>query len=581
MPRNFLRNFQRCALLALVSAVAFACDDAGPEPLAETQPSALALGTQTQPEIPPPAQAEVLPESTAALSETASPPPEAPPWQGPFFVVLETSAGIYEEMSSHRRSKIGYAEEGARIGVYPEPEKRENCREGWFQVVGGGYICGKSGTVNLDDPRVKNAPRQPNIEAVLPFRYARNGRNGTPMYRSVPSPEQIRTYEPDRFKTETKSDKGAPPAPSQASVEPAVQKAREDQLRRINALRDARRAMLGVEAAKKLEAAEALERTNPAPAAGDAGAPTKEWWQNESVELHKIKLDDLNAGGDEVLAKRMVKGFYVAIERQFEWNSRLWYRSTKGGIAPADRFYEVAGSEFHGVVLDASWKLPIGWVFGATKNRTKYEIDLATQRTKPAGSVDRFTAVNLTTEEVEIGKTTYVQAAEGFWMRKRDLRIASVGALPADLAPNERWIDVNLSTQTVLLFEGTQPIYATLMSSGKESTIKEKDHRTPTGEWRIREKHVTATMDGDGSAAGDLPYSIEGVPYVMYFHNSYALHGAFWHQNYGVRMSHGCINLAPLDAKYLFFHTDPPVPPGWSGSWNATNRPGSRVVVHE
>ncbi len=50
-------------------------------------------------------------------------------------------------------------------------------------------------------------------------------------------------------------------------------------------------------------------------------------------------------------------------------------------------------------------------------------------------------------------------------------------------------------------------------------------------------------MDGDGKAASDLPYSIEDVPYVQYFEGSYALHGAFWHNNFGHEMSHGCVNL--------------------------------------
>jgi lipoprotein-anchoring transpeptidase ErfK/SrfK len=88
-------------------------------------------------------------------------------------------------------------------------------------------------------------------------------------------------------------------------------------------------------------------------------------------------------------------------------------------------------------------------------------------------------------------------------------------------------------------------------------------------------------MDGDGTAAGDLPYSIEDVPYVMYFFRSYALHGAFWHRNYGVQMSHGCINLAPLDAKRLFFFTAPHIPANWHGVWSSSAHPGSWVVVHD
>ena len=65
----------------------------------------------------------------------------------------------------------------------------------------------------------------------------------------------------------------------------------------------------------------------------------------------------------------------------------------------------------------------------------------------------------------------------------------------------------------------------------------------------------------------------------MYFEGSYALHGAFWHRNYGVRMSHGCINLAPLDAKYLFFFTGPSVREGWHGAWAGNGQTGSRIVI--
>jgi hypothetical protein len=351
--------------------------------------------------------------------------------------------------------------------------------------------------------------------------------------------------------------------------------------------------MLGEAAAAKLAQAEQLEgapargastsatsSTRSDSAAGaDAGAP-KEWWQKDDVELHRIKLDELNAQGDEVISKRMMKGFYIAVERTFDWDKRRWYRSTKGDIAPADRFAVTQGSDFKGVELDDTWQLPLGWVYGWKDTKPRYVLDEA-GKFKPSGSVKHFEAINLTGEEREVGKTTYVESADGFWVRKRDVRITKPGAVPPDVGVDERWVDVNLSTQTVVLFEGSRAIYATLISSGKEHNVKEKDHRTPSGEFRIREKHITATMDGDGSAAGDLPYSIEAVPYVMYFEGSYAMHGAFWHRNYGVRMSHGCVNLAPLDAKYIFFNTSPGIADGWAGAWATAERPGSRIIVHE
>jgi lipoprotein-anchoring transpeptidase ErfK/SrfK len=88
-------------------------------------------------------------------------------------------------------------------------------------------------------------------------------------------------------------------------------------------------------------------------------------------------------------------------------------------------------------------------------------------------------------------------------------------------------------------------------------------------------------MDGDGPAPGDMPYSIEDVPYVMYFEGSYALHAAFWHSNFGREQSHGCVNLSPLDAKQLFFWTEPKLPQGWHGIIAQKEKPGTRVVVHE
>jgi hypothetical protein len=343
--------------------------------------------------------------------------------------------------------------------------------------------------------------------------------------------------------------------------------------------------MLGEEALKKLQAAEPSKVEPPvaklAPLEVDAGVDDRKWWQKDNVDPSTIKLADLSAEGDDILAQRLVRGFYIAVDRKFQWHGRQWFRSTKGYVAPSDTFHLTTGPNFHGVELNETWQLPIGWVFGLSKTKNTYEIDVAAKKVKVKGSVKRLTAVNLTPEEVEIGKHTYVKCADDSWMRKDDLRITTPGAPPADLAPNERWLDVDLSTQTAVLFQGTTPIYATLVSSGKNHPQKDQDHSSPTGEWRIREKHITATMDGDGSAAGDMPYSIEAVPYVMYFHRSYAVHGAFWHENFGVKMSHGCINMAPLDAKYVFFHTDPPVLQGWQGAWSSDERPGSRVIAHE
>lgn len=548
------------------------------------------------PELPQPAGSSpaVLHSAESAASASSAPqvallPPEPEPWQGPFLGITRSSVGIYAKPSAKRSTKIGYAQEGALLPITGNTVKGEGCTPGYHEVVGGGYICAEAGTTNVNDPRITNAPKQPNLDAILPFTYARNSRNGAPLYRAVPSREQQKRYEPYLFKDEASQQATTPPAAKPQAVAKAPEPAKPTS---SPLLHQAQLSMLGEEALKKLQAAEAatpaaIKPTTPSVEDTEVAlveAPTEDdrkWWQKDNVDPSSIKLADLSAEGDDILAQRLVKGFYIAVDRKFQWNGRQWFRSTKGFVAPTDTFGVTAGSKFKGVELNADWNLPIGWVVGYQKTRNTYEIDEAAQKVKLKGALQRLTAVNLTGKEIQIGKNTYVESADQSWLRKDDVRITTPGPMPANLEPNERWLDINLSTQTAILFVGTAPVYATLVSTGKTNSRKELDHSTPTGEWRVREKHITATMDGDGTAAGDMPYSIEAVPYVMYFHRSYAVHGAFWHENYGSKMSHGCINMAPLDAKYIFFHTDPEVPQGWQGAWSSDDRPGSRVVIHE
>jgi hypothetical protein len=559
------------AMAMVLALIAGACEN---EPTPGALPGGPIPKAVLPPEINEPGQPGAAGANSAEAAVTAA-PSARPPWTGPFLGITRTSAGIYAEPTFKRDQKIGYAQEGAKVPVLAERVKREGCSGGWFQLVDGGYICSEHGTTDLEDPRIKFGPSQPKLEDILPYRYARNTRNGTPLYKSVPSVEQMELYEPPAAATPAAS--AAPTAAVAPPIDEATQQAREDQERRMAALRAARRAMLG-EGAEPEDQMAAVEPVEPPPE--PVPAEEKKWWQEDEPELHKLRIGDLAADGDDILASRMVKGFYVAVDKVFDWNKRRWFKSTKGFVTPAEPFHFAAGSEFHGVELGTTFTLPVGFVYGP-KARSAYSLGEDQKTLKPSRTLERFSPVQLTGKQVEIGNKVYLETSAGDFMKQSELRVAGAGAAPEGLLPEEVWVDVNLTTQTVVAMRGTNPIYATLISTGKSSKDPEKDHSTPTGVWRIREKHITATMDGDGTAAGDLPYSIEGVPYVMYFHKAYALHGAFWHQNYGVQMSHGCVNLAPLDAKYLFFQTGPNVPEGWHGSWASGERLGAMVVIHE
>ncbi len=137
----------------------------------------------------------------------------------------------------------------------------------------------------------------------------------------------------------------------------------------------------------------------------------------------------------------------------------------------------------------------------------------------------------------------------------------------------EKWIDVDLSTQTVTAYEGAVPVNHFIISSGLPGTP------TVTGEFRIWAKTSIQDMYGGNRASGDY-YYLEDVQWVQYFFEDYAFHAAYWHNNFGQPMSRGCINMRTEDAKWLFDWASPQsLYSGWLMSDVAN--PGTLVIVHE
>ena len=138
---------------------------------------------------------------------------------------------------------------------------------------------------------------------------------------------------------------------------------------------------------------------------------------------------------------------------------------------------------------------------------------------------------------------------------------------------NEKWIDVDLGSQTVVAYEAGTPVNSFIISSGLPGTP------TVTGEFRIWAKTSIQDMYGGNRAAGTY-YYLEDVQWVQYFFEDYAFHGTYWHNNFGQPMSRGCINMQNEDAKWLFEWARPQtVQAGWLIS-DAANR-GTLVIVHE
>jgi hypothetical protein len=570
-------GFIVAALVGGAVAWASGCrNEAPPGPSTELTSHTSSLPTPPTATAKPTAVASAAPPASASAPVTsASGIPIEKPYNGPLLGALGLQTAVYAKPEGGKKI-LGYVRLGGKVPVETAliKDAGSKCSAGWYHLVDGGYVCAKWGTLDLNNPQVKLGITPPALEDVLPYKYAFNTAHGTPLYKSVPSKEEMLKYEPyleaakrakkkaDRAK-EKEDAEATGGGTSNAPSEDAKQDPAEDG------------SGTKADAIAKAEAVGILD--------GDAGAPAAEekpWWQQASDKSKplKIKLSDLEEDSDSTIAKRMVKGFFVAVDKSFGWNGRSWYKTTGGLVAPSDRMVIIKAPTTQGIDFPEGVK-QIGFIT-ATK-ASKYDFDADQKKISVNGAAPRFTAVGLTGATTTNKTVVYRQTTEGWWMKAIDGTITEQGPRPADLAPGEKWIDVNLTRKTMVALEGDKPIFATLISPGKKSSIKEKDHSTIQGTFRIREKHIAVTMDGDGRAASDLPYSIEDVPYVQYFEGSYALHAAFWHNNFGHEMSHGCVNLSPLDAKRVFFWSEPHLPRGWHAVWSTPENRGTIVVVHE
>ena len=111
--------------------------------------------------------------------------------------------------------------------------------------------------------------------------------------------------------------------------------------------------------------------------------------------------------------------------------------------------------------------------------------------------------------------------------------------IPESVATDERWVDINLTTQMLTAYEGDESVANFVISSGRAGSP------TVVGEFEIWVKVPIQAMSGPG-------YYLPNVPYVMYFYEDYGIHGTYWHNNFGTPMSAGCINMTTDDAYWMY-----------------------------
>jgi lipoprotein-anchoring transpeptidase ErfK/SrfK len=553
-------------------------------------------------------------EVDAAAATDAAPAPEevvkapaAPaPSNAPKLAAIAMQVNIYNRPDGSSK-RIGYLRLGATVARDAQPAGNAGCSGGWYHIYPRGYVCtGEEATTDLNHPLARAAAVRPDTTKPMPYRYA-FVRAVAPLYLRVPNAREQHAAEfkldehLDWFKKDgveaNKVTLGANDVAAGANARPSTELAMGE--------------LLGGQS-----------ENDPVP-----------FWLDGGRKVPNVS--DFKVPPYAVFANRVRRHTGLALIGSFSTGDdsldRRFAVTTDLRLVPASKVKPDSASPFHGTELgDVS--LPVAFV------RTECEKDgpcahawrLAESAHQDERKFPWRSFVQLSGKTKRVGISLFRESTDGAWLKASDLAVISPPAeWPSAAQAGQKWIDISIENQTLTLWEGQKPVYATLVSTGQDGLGDPKTTKsTITGTFRIKSKHVTATMDSNehssqgggpapasqvteakddegragGTRAADAPvkaraapvdssgrqlrrgegtFELRDVPYVEYFESGYALHAAYWHDVFGKARSHGCVNLAPIDALRVFRWSDPPVPENWHGVLSAQDADGTVVFIHK
>ena len=506
---------------------------------------------------------------------------------------------VYSEPSKES-TRLGFLRIGTRMRIGEKVKSDEYCGKGWHAIEGGGYACASKGLlVDKKPPYMSHEPKPPRKDDPYPYDWAYVRQwNHTDV---VEGPER----RADQRDLRAGGRSARPSVPVSRCRGPSLRRRPHLLLRPRLRLHPRAAETEARGAAKAVLYRRPMARrrprrlrpilrqpihppvADPPPADPPPADPPEEEVEEEPVYV------PFSAS-----APWLEKGYFLSLGESMEEGGRGYWRTARGGVVEKKHAWGYEPKDFVGSELTEDMSFPVGFVMvkGGTKLMTLDKNDKLVAK----GTLDKRTFLDLG-EEVEINGRAYftiIEHPEGeepsedasaetgeapdpgpVMLVKADvIRQPELQPIPKGLEPWDRWIDVDISKQMLVAYEGARPVYVTLVSTGKKGT-DEEPFETPTGRFRVRSKQLTSNMDG--TTATDGNYAIQDVPWVMYFEGSYALHGAFWHRSFGSVRSHGCVNLGPSDARWLWYWTTPFVPEMWHGAAASDENPGTTIVIRK
>lgn len=544
-------------------------------------------------------------------------------------------AGTIYKLTNVESRRLGYVRLGRSVRRDDKPAAGPSggCKSDWYRVYPIGYACTDEFTTDLSAPLVRAAGPGPDLSRPLPYHYG-FVRATSPQYLRIPTKEE---QEKSEFKLD---DHLQWYAAHKAEVQSVILGANDVPLDEHGIAQPGLKQPASFRPSTSLSLGELTGGKGP-------NDPIAFWLADGKRSIPNVSgfdVPDYAVFADRVRRKTGLSliGSFNTSDHGFE---RRFAITVDLRLVPTSKIKPDTGSPFHGLSLTPEIKLPFAWVLFDSVNC--YRLNSAKDEAHTAEPLPKRAIIPLTGRAQIAAGHRYYQSSkdESRWLAADQIGIVALPETwpePAD--KGQKWIDISLRQQTLVLYEGKKPVYATLVSTGRDRLgDPETTLSTPQGSFRIKSKHIAAAMDSEensnmagGTRAntssstetsaerkatverllaaeragktlssddqrrlanikkgrdpeygvtrrrGSRGFELRDVPWIQYFASGYAIHGAYWHDAFGIPRSHGCVNLSPIDAHYVFFWTDPPVPDGWHGiNVGSEMGDGTAVVIHE
>jgi lipoprotein-anchoring transpeptidase ErfK/SrfK len=549
------------------------------------------------------------------------------PEGAPELAGIVVAATVYKLPNDQSR-RLGYVRIGGKVPRDPEPVAGRGCKKGkWYRIYPIGYMCSEEATTDMGHPIVRASHLRPRLDKPLPYQYG-FVRATAPQYLHIPTKaEQIKSefglLEHIDWYHEHK-----------AEIQTVIRGANDVPLDERGVAVPLLSHPAGFVESTTMSRGQLFGASSD-----DEAAPF--WLEGGKRAIPNVSGFDVPQYA--LFADRVRRhtglSFVGSFDSQSEDLARRFGITVDLRLIPTTKVKPDTGSPFHGVEISEEMHFPFAFV---TKRDTSlYKLIRDQDLTRPAEPAPHRALVPLSGKaRIKEGQRFYQTLGnKERWLKDSDIGIVhKPETWPKPAEAGEKWVDISIGQQVLTLYDGKKPRYTTLISSGKvRFGDPKKDLTTPLGDFRLQSKHIAAAMDSEENSSvsggkksraasmdeegqatvarlkkmsaagqkmndmdqrrwlnvqkdrhpeygvtrrrGSTAFELRDVPWIQYFSAGYALHGAYWHDVFGVPRSHGCVNLAPIDARIVFNWTDPPVPLGWHGI-NVGDEMGEGTAIH-